>query len=82
MSGGTTHAGLACYVVTLADGTKSTLPIWMAEANAARGAEIRDVGVASLAALQELRGLVDEVREAWARSAASASEPTVSGDTP
>ena len=76
---------MASYLVTLPDGTKAALPIWMTEASAARDAEIRDCGVASLTALEELRTLVDEVRAGWARSTASATdciEPPASGDAP
>ncbi len=78
------HAGVASYLVTLPDDTKAALPIWMTEASAARDAELRDIGVASLAALEAARMLVDEVRAAWARSSASATnhpEPTTSGET-
>ena len=58
--GGMSHAGVASYLITLVDGTKAALPIWMTEASAACDAEVREV---------------------WARSAASATEPPVSGDT-
>jgi hypothetical protein len=82
---GLAHAGVASYLVTLPDGTKAALPVWMTEASAARDAEIRDCGVASLRALHDLRAFVDEVRAGWARSAASAtdcSELPASGDAP
>lgn len=78
--GAMSHLGVASYVVTLPDGTKVTLPRWMTEARAARGAVVQEFGLASRPALEALRVLVDEVREGWARSAASASMPPLSGD--
>lgn len=83
MCGGLAHAGIASYVVTLVDGTKAALPVWMTEASAARDATIRESGVVSLAALKDLRALVDEISAGWAGSAASATdhtEPPTSGD--
>ena len=78
--GATSHLGVASYLVTLPDGTKVALPIWMTEARAAGDAEVRDVAVPSRLALEALRSLVDEVREAWARSASAASVPSAPGD--
>ena len=78
--GGLSLLGVPSYVITLADGTKVALPRWMTEASAAHRAELHDVGLVSLTALVELRSLVDEVREAWTRSAASPSESPASGD--
>ncbi|CAN5162602.1 hypothetical protein BH09GEM1_BH09GEM1_48210 [soil metagenome] len=78
--GATSHLGVASYLVTLPDGTKVALPIWMTESRAARDAAVRDVGLASRPALEALRSLVDEVREAWARSASAASVPPAPGD--
>lgn len=78
--GGTSHLGIASYLVTLPDGTQGALPMWMTEDGAARDAQLRDVGMASRSALEALRSLVDEVREAWARSAASTHVPPTSGD--
>ena len=78
--GGTSHLGVACYHITLVDGTRTALPIWMTEARAAGDAEVRDVAVPSRLALEALRSLVDEVHEAWARSASAASVPPPPGD--
>jgi hypothetical protein len=81
--GGLAHAGVASYLITLVDGTKAALPIWMTEASAARDADIRESGLVSVMALQDLRALVDEISAGWARSAASATdstEPPTSGD--
>ena len=80
MCGATSHLGIASYLVTQPDGTKVALPMWMTENRAARDAVLREVGLASLPALEALRSLVDEVREAWARSAASTRVPPASGD--
>ena len=80
--GGTSHAGVACYHVTLADGTRTALPIWMTERAAAERAELHDGGRVSVSALVALRSLVDEVREAWTRSVAPTSAPPVSGEIP
>lgn len=83
MCGGLAHAGFASYVVTLVDGTKAALPIWMTEANAAHDATIRESGVVSLSALKDLRALVDEIFAGWAGSAVSATDhidPPTSGD--
>ncbi len=78
--GATSHRGVASYLVTLPDGTKVALPIWMTEARAARDAVVRNDALASRPALEALRALVDEVREAWARSASAASVPPASGE--
>lgn len=83
MCGGLAHAGVASYLITLGDGTKAALPIWMTEERAARDADIRESGLVSVTALQDLRALVDEVSAGWARSGASATdrtEPPISGD--
>ena len=80
--GCTTHVGVASYLVTLPDGTLCGLPIWMTEARAARDTVLRDDGLASRPALETLRSLVDEIRDAWARSAASTSMPPAPGDLP
>lgn len=80
MCGATSHLGIASYLVTQPDGTKVALPMWMTEDRAARDAVLREVGLASLPAIEALRSLVDEVREAWARSAASTRVPPASGD--
>ena len=80
--GGTSHAGVACYHVTLADGTRTALPIWMTDREAAERAELHDGGRVSVSALVALRSLVDEVREAWARSVGPTSAPPVSGEIP
>lgn len=83
MCGGLAHAGVASYLITLVDGTKAALPIWMTEADAARDADIRESGVVSLSALKDLRALVDEISAGWARSAASTmvcTEPSLAGD--
>ena len=80
--GGMSHLGVASYLIRLPDGTLCGLPIWMTEARAARDAVIRDDGLASRPALEALRALVDEIRDAWARSAASTSMPPASGDLP
>ena len=80
--GGMSHLGVASYLVTLPDGTQCALPIWMTDARAAHDAVIRDNGLASRPALELLRSLVDEIRDAWARSAASTSQPPASGDLP
>ena len=76
------HAGVASYLVVVPDGTRAALPTWMTEASAGRDAEIRDCGVPSLAALGDLRALVDDVRTGWARSGKTVSVPSTSGDTP
>ena len=78
--GATSHLDVASYLVTLPDGTTVALPIWMTEASAARDAVVRDVGLAARPALEALRLLVDEVREAWARSAPAARVPPAPGD--
>ena len=82
MCGGTSHLGVACYHVTLVDGTRTALPIWMTEGAAAQRAELHDAGQVSVSALEALRSLVDEIRDAWARSAASTRMPPASGDLP
>lgn len=78
--GATSHLGVASYLVTLPDGTRVALPMWMTEARAACDAVLRDDALASRPALETLRSLIDEVREAWARSASTASVPSASGD--
>lgn len=78
--GGTSHLGVASYLVTLPDGTMCALPIWMTETHAAGDAVVRDVGLASRPALEALRSLVDEVRGEWARSADAVSVSSTSGD--
>ena len=80
--GRTSHGGVPSYLVTLPDGTLCGLPVWMTDARAARDAVLRDDGLASQSALEALRSLVDEIRDAWARSAASTSTPPASGDLP
>ena len=80
VSGATSHFGVASYLVTLPDGTKVALPIWMTEASAVRESVVRDDALASRPALEALRSLVDEVREAWARSASAASVPPPPGE--
>jgi hypothetical protein len=57
----------------------------MTEPGAACDTAIRELGVPSLAALEDVRALVDEVRQAWARSATTVPdciEPPASGETP
>src|SRR6185312_10905059 len=52
-------AGERCYVVTLADGTKTHLPVWMTELDAEGDASLADHPFASIAALEAVRALVD-----------------------
>jgi hypothetical protein len=80
--GRTTDKGTASYLVALSDGTKAALPIWMTEPAAASEAHIRDSALPSVAALEELSTLIDELRRAWARSEASTTESNASGETP
>jgi hypothetical protein len=80
--GRTTDRGTPSYLVALVDGTKAALPIWMTELAAAREAQIKDSAIPSVGGLKDLRALVDEVRESWARSEASITESTASGETP
>jgi len=46
-------------VVTLADGTKTHLPVWMTELDAEGDASLADHPFASIAALEAVRALVD-----------------------
>jgi hypothetical protein len=80
VTGATSHLGVASYLVTLPDGTTMALPIWMTEAPTVGDATVREVAVPSRRALEALRALVDDIREAWARSASAASVPSASGD--
>jgi hypothetical protein len=80
--GRTSHAGVASYVIVQPDDTLCALPVWMTRDCTTEEATLREVGLASLAALEALRALVDEIREAWARSAASPAVPPTSGDVP
>jgi hypothetical protein len=80
--GRTTDKGTPSYLVALSDGTKAALPIWMTEPAASREAQIRELAVPSVGALEDLRALVDEVRRTWARSEGSIREFTPSGEMP
>lgn len=82
MSGGTSHLGVSSYLVTLPDGTQCAMPIWMTDASAGRDAMLCDDALVSRPALETLRSLIDEIRDAWARSAASPCVPPASGDLP
>jgi len=55
-------AGERCYVVTLADGTKTHLPVWMAELDAGQVVPVVEHPFVSIAALQAVRTLVDDAR--------------------
>ena len=52
-------AGERCYVVVLPDGTKTHLPVWMAEAEAAGDATVTPTPRVSIAALEAVRALLD-----------------------
>ena len=82
MCGGLSREGVASYVVTLPDGTKAALPMWMTESSAGCSAEAHEDALVSITALAALHALVDAVRKEWARSAISATEPPDSGETP
>jgi len=64
-------AGERAYVVTLVDGTKTHLPAWMTEAEAAREVALTDTPFVSVAALETVRALVDQAR----RSAKAEGRP-------
>lgn len=59
MCGGHCTAGERCYVVTLADGTKTHLPVWMTEADAAGDVKLVPTPRVSVAALETVRSLLD-----------------------
>jgi hypothetical protein len=54
----------------------------MTEPGAGRDTELKEAATLSLAALEEVRALVDGVRRQWARSEESIIEGTSSGGTP
>ena len=54
--------GERSYVVTLADGTKSHLPAWMTEPEAGGEVALTEAPFASIAALEAVRVLLDQVR--------------------
>ena len=58
-----TSGGGRSYVVALADGTMTLLPQWMTEPAAATGAVVVARPHVSVAALEQLRRLVDAVRQ-------------------
>lgn len=60
MCGAHCAAGERCYVITLADRTKTHLPVWMTEPDAGREAPVVERPVVSIAALEAVRTLVDE----------------------
>lgn len=62
MCGAHCAAGERCYVVTLADGTKTHLPVWMTEADAARDVTLVQTPRVSVAALETVRTLLDRAR--------------------
>jgi hypothetical protein len=51
--------GERCYVVTLGDGTKTHLPVWMTVAEAAHEATLSSMPLVSVAALEAVRSLLD-----------------------
>ena len=53
------RGGQASYVVTLPDGTKTEVPVWMTEADAALGGTAVERPVLSVRALESLRRLLD-----------------------
>jgi len=55
-------AGERSYVVTLADGTKTHLPIWMTESAATCDVTLVALPRVSVAALEQVRSLLDHAR--------------------
>ena len=53
-------AGERSYVVTLADGTKTHLPVWMTDVEAAREVTLTDTPHVSVAALEAVCVLLDQ----------------------
>lgn len=53
------RGGQASYVVTLPDGTKTEVPVWMTEADAALNCTAVERPVVSVSALEALRRLFD-----------------------
>ena len=64
MCGAHCAAGERSYVVTLADGTRTHLPVWMTEPDAGRAVALTSAPHVSIAALEAVRGLLDDVRRA------------------
>jgi len=61
-------AGERSYVVTLADGTKTHLPVWMTEPDAACDVSLVDHPFVSVAALDAVRALLDTMLDGTQRS--------------
>jgi len=53
-------AGERSYVVTLVDGTKTHLPAWMTEPEAAGEVALTDTPYVSVSALKAVRALLDQ----------------------
>ena len=68
MCGAHRAAGERSYVVTLADGTKTHLPVWMTEPDAEGDVSLVDHPFASIAALEALRTLLDTTLDETRRS--------------
>jgi hypothetical protein len=56
-------AGERSYVVTLSDGTKTHLPVWMTEPGAADDVTLVEAPHVSVAALEAVRLLLDQARD-------------------
>lgn len=62
MCGAHCAAGERSYVVILPDGTKTHVPVWMTEAEAARMVTLTATPHVSIAALEAVRALLDQGR--------------------
>lgn len=59
MCGAYRSAGERYYVVTLVDGTKTQLPVWMTEAEAESDVALTEKPQVSVAVLEAVRSLLD-----------------------